>query len=369
MELLLAGVSHKNGAPVSARESLAALGADECLRRLRAAGWREAVVVSTCNRCEFYAVRGEGSRAGGLDELAGFLEKIGGGSLSRHLYRRRGVEAVSHLFRVAAGLDSLVLGENEILGQVKASYETAFAAGATGKLTNILFQRALFVGKKVRGETGISAGQLSVSSVAVALAERIFGSLTESAVLVLGAGQMAELAARHLSSAKVARLRIANRTFERGRELAARVGAEAVSWEDFPLLLAEADVVLASTGAAQPVLTRRMAQAAMEARRGRPLFIIDIAMPRDVEDAVGDLDGVYLYTLGDLQGIVEENMGQRRREIAAAQALVERVTAEFSDWLRDTAAGRRATLRHAPGRSARRGERPFGGSPGTRGAR
>jgi len=273
--------------------------------------------------------------------------------------------AVSHLFSVAAGLDSLVLGENEILGQVKTAYETAFAAGATGKLTNILFQRALFVGKKVRGETGISAGQLSVSSVAVALAERIFGSLKESSVLMLGAGQMALRAARHLLSAKVARLHIANRTFARGRELAGQFQAEAVRWEDFPRLLRSVDVVLTSTGATEPVLTRAMASSAMAARRGRSLFLIDIAMPRDVEDAAGDLDHVYLYTLKDLQGIVDENMGQRRQEISAAQALVGRVTEEFASWLTDTVAGKQVTLRHAPGRSARRGERPFGGAPGS----
>ena len=183
-------------------------------------------------------------------------------------------------------------------------------------------------------------------------------------MLILGAGQMAELAARHLLSAKVSRLYIANRTIERGRELAAKFQAESVPWEDFPALLRRVDVVLSSTGATQPILTRAMAEEALEARLGRSLFIIDIAMPRDVEDAAGDLDHVYLYTLKDLQGIVDENMGERRKEIAAAQALVDRVTGEFASWLADTVAGKQASLRHAPGRSARRGERPSSSPPG-----
>lgn len=342
MELHLAGINHKSGGPSSAREGLAALGAAEALRRLREQGWGEAVVLATCNRFEIYAAVEDG----GADALGRFLEAFAGAPLENHLYRFAGDRAVEHLFSVASGLDSLVLGENEILGQVRSAYEAALAAGSTGKLTNVLFQRALFVGKKVRGETGISAGQLSVASVAVALAERIFGPLKESSVLVLGAGRMAESALRHFASAKAASLRIANRTYERGRDLADRLQAEAVRWEDFPGLLETVDVVLCSTGAPQAVITRKMALAAAEARKGRSLFLIDIAMPRAIEDAVDGIDHVYLYTLGHLQGIVDENMAERRKEVEAAQSLVHGKAEEFARWLQAAASGAQAALRH-----------------------
>ncbi|MBI5882684.1 MAG: glutamyl-tRNA reductase [Elusimicrobia bacterium] len=357
MELLLAGLNHKSGVPALARDNLAAVGAAEFLRRLREAGWEEAVVLSTCNRLEVYAVIEDAGQAkASLDALSRALESAAGSPLAGHLYLRSGFDAGRHLFAVASGLDSLVTGENEILGQVKTAYETAFTTGTTGKLTNIIFQRAIFVGRKARTDTGISAGQLSVASVAAALAERIFGSLTESSVLILGAGQMAEIAARHLLSAKPAKLQIANRTHERGVALAETLHAEAVRWEDFPSLLETADIVLASTGAPEPVLTRAMVEAALPARMGRSLFLIDIAMPRDIEDSVGDLDHVYLYTLKDLEGIVNENMSQRRKEIAAVEKLVDAKAREFAGWMAATRAGEQASLRHHPGRSLRRGE-------------
>ncbi|MBI5596353.1 MAG: glutamyl-tRNA reductase [Elusimicrobia bacterium] len=349
MELLLAGINHKSGGPLEARDRLAALGPDEALRRLREGGWGEAVVVATCNRFEIYVVVEGGGRAdtAGPQGLGRFLESLAAVPPGRHVYCRAGSEAVSHLLTVASGLDSLVLGENEILGQVKSAYERSLAAGATGKITNVLFQRALYVGKKVRCETGVSSGQLSVASVAVTLAERIFGHLRESSVLILGAGPMAESAARHFISAKAASLRIANRTYERGRELAESLKVDAVSWEKFPGLLGEVDVVLCSTGAPQAVVTREMAAAAVKSRKERSLFMIDIAMPRDVEESVGALDHIYLYTLEHLQGIVDENMARRHGELDAARALVREKVLEFARWLEAEAAGVQASMRHA----------------------
>ncbi|MBI5622347.1 MAG: glutamyl-tRNA reductase [Elusimicrobia bacterium] len=363
MELLLAGLNHKSGVAAAARDNLAAAGAAEFLRRLREAGWEEAVVLSTCNRLEIYAAAAGGEPKERLGALARLIEAAAGAPVGGHLYLRSGFDAARHLFAVSSGLDSLVTGENEILGQVKSAYETAFAARMTDKLTNIIFQRAIFVGRQARADTGISAGQLSVASVAAALAERIFGTLQDSSVLILGAGQMAEIAGRHLLSAKPSRLRIANRTFERGSELAAALSpaAEAVRWEDFPALLETTDIVLASTGAPEPVLTRAMVESAMPARMGRSLFLIDIAMPRDIEDAAGELDHVYLYTLADLQGIVDENMSRRKKEISAADRLVEAKAREFADWLAAVRAGEQASLRHHPGRSLRRGEVSPGG--------
>ncbi|MFA6315980.1 MAG: glutamyl-tRNA reductase [Elusimicrobiota bacterium] len=357
MELLLAGLNHKSGIPSQVRDRLAATGGPEFLRRMREGGWEEAVALSTCNRLELYAAVEDAEAAGAsLGALSRLVESAAGVSLGDMLYTRSGRDAARHLFAVASGLDSLVTGENEILGQVKTAYETAFTAGTTGKLTNIIFQRAIFVGRQIRSDTGISSGQLSVASVAAALAERIFGTLTESSLLILGAGPMAETAARHLLTAKPAKLVIANRTHQRGVELAASLGAEAARWEDFPALLETVDVVLASTGAPEPVLTRAMVEAALPARMGRSLFLIDIAMPRDVADDAGELDHVYLYTLADLQGIVDENMTRRLGELAAAEALVDAKADEFAAWMAAVRAGEQASLRHHPGRSLRRGE-------------
>ncbi|MBI3550356.1 MAG: glutamyl-tRNA reductase [Elusimicrobia bacterium] len=343
MQLVLVGVSHKSGS-LDLRESLGGVSAEDALRRLKDAGWSECVVLATCNRFEVYAAT---SNSGDVDALATHLQAWSNGRLEQGLYSRRDGEAVSHLFAVAAGLDSLVVGEAEILGQVKQAYQAASAAGLTGKLTNVLFQRALHVGKLVRSDTGVSSGQLSVASVAVTLAERIFGDLHKSSVLILGAGTMAELTARHLLSAKVSRLHIANRTWEKARTLASALEAEPVRWEDFPRLLESVDIVIGSTGASEPVLTKAMVEEAIKVRQGRSLFIIDIAMPRDAESSIDEFEHAYLYSLEDLEGLVRENLSMRRKEIEAAETLVGAKSAEFAAWLQEAAAGRQAALRHS----------------------
>jgi len=343
--LVAVGLNHQT-CPLAARERLAALGAASAREALAAKGWREVVVLATCNRFEVYAV-GEGPAEGLQGGLASFLDAHAGFPVSVHLYRHEGAQAALHLFTVAAGLDSLVLGESEVLGQVKTAYESALESGTTGKLTNVLFQRALFVGKAVRGRTGISEGQISVASVAVELARRIFGDLAGSRVLVLGAGETAEKTARHLLSAKVAGLHIANRTWDRAASLAAALRADPVRWEAFPRLLPKVDIVVSSTSAPEPVLTVPMARAALGGRGGRSLFVVDIAMPRDVEEGVGELDGAYLYTLSDLGALAAENADKRRGAFSAARAVVSDAAASFGGWLDSVRSGREVSLRHS----------------------
>ena len=342
MKLTLLGFSHKT-APIGLRERLAVLSAPRLFTALREEGMPEAVLLSTCNRFELYLSGGEREAA-----ALALLERLAGVPLGGCAAPRAGREAVRHLFAVASGLDSLVVGETEILGQVKGAYEAAREAGMTGKHCNVLFQRALYVGKKVRSDTAIAVGQTSVASAAVQLAESIFGNLSGSEVLILGAGAMAELTAQHLLSQKVSRLLISNRTWERAEALAGRFSAEPVPWESFPRALSRVDIVIASTGSPTPVVTREMVASILKARSGRSLFIIDIAMPRDVEEAVHGLEHVYLYRLEDLEAIVAKNLKNRAGELDRAWRLVEDKATEFAAWQESVAQGREISLKHAP---------------------
>jgi glutamyl-tRNA reductase len=345
MRLVHLGWSHR-AADAAAREALAAVPVERVLAELKARGAAEAVAVSTCNRFELYAASSrEAPTARSL--LLAVLSELAGCEIVAAADARDDADAVSHLFSVAAGLDSLVVGESEILGQVKAAYETAKAVGMTGKRLNVLFQRALYVGKKVRTETAIAAGSASVPSVAVQLAESIFGRLDGKSALILGAGAMAELAAKHLVARGVGRLAVANRTWERAYALAARFSGEAVAWSAVGDALVEADVLIASTGAPTAVVTRAMVERALGRRGGRSLFVIDIAMPRDVEESVHQLDGVYLYRLEDLESIVAKNLASRAESIAAARAIVQAKAAEFDAWAKSLATGRERSLRHS----------------------
>jgi glutamyl-tRNA reductase len=249
------------------------------------------------------------------------LDLHGDVSLDGSLYALEDEAAIRHLFRVVAGLDSLVVGEAEILGQVKRSYDLARQSQSTGKLTNVLFQRAMFVGKTVRTETKIAEGPTSVPSLAVSLARRIFGELSESRALVVGAGAMAELAARALKSQKVGRLTIANRTLEKAVAMAEQFGAHPTPFEALPRELVQADIVICSTGAAGTVFKKDDIARVIDERHGRPLFFIDIAVPRDVDPAVDELDNVYLYNIDDLEGIVSESLVRRESEIDKAGRL------------------------------------------------
>ncbi len=345
MKLVALSWSHRESGS-AAREALAAVPVERVLAELKARGVSEATAVSTCNRFELYAAATHDSplSAGPLLEA---LEALAGTPLAAHGEIREDAAAVGHLFSVASGLDSLVVGETEILGQVKSGYEKAKAAGMTGKRLNVLFQRALFVGKKVRSETSIAAGSGSVPSVAVQLAETIFGRLEGKSALILGAGAMAELAAEHLAARGVSRLSVANRTWERAYQLAARHQGEAVRWENFPAELERADVVISSTGAPSAVLTRELVETAVKRRGGRSLFLIDIAMPRDIEESVHAIDGVYLYRLEDLEAIVAKNMASRAESVAAARRIVDTKTEEFGHWARSLSTGREISLKHS----------------------
>lgn len=346
MSFSIAGVSHSS-CPIEVRERLAALDQGRAARAFEAHGFPEVLILSTCNRFEVYAAEYDDGDLPPLERLIATLRELSGTEIDRHIYSSSGEEAVRHLLRVASGLDSLVLGETEIMGQIKQAYKAARDGGRTRKRMNVLFQRALFAGKAVRNRTNISMGQVSVASVAVELAKRIFGRLSEKTVLVLGAGEMAEKTAKHLQSAKASRLCFANRTWKKAAALAERLRAEAVAWESFEKKMVDADIVVASTGATDPIVTVEQVQAALTKRGGRPLFFIDIAMPRDVAPGVHDLDGVYLYDLEDFKGIVSENLSRRSGEVASADEIIKKESERLGLWLAALDEGRATTFRHS----------------------
>ena len=347
MSLLIVGLSHRT-APIDLREHLAIATPQmgETLNRLvKMASAREAVLLSTCNRTEVY-VRGDAGAVRDEPVRAFFAELYKHPGLVGALYQHEGADAVRHLFRVAAGLDSMVIGETEILGQVKSAYQLAHTHGVTGKITNVLFQRALFVGKQVRTRTHISDGSSSVGSVAVTLAERIFGSLHNRHVLLLGAGEMAEVTARHLLSQKTGQIVVLNRTVEKAQALASMLNGRAGSIDALNEELPHADVVICSTSAETPVVTTALVQKVMKARRGKSLYFVDIAVPRNVEPSAHDIDNVYLYNIDDLKRIVDENMTRRRAEIDEAEGLIDGLAGEFHKWVTAALEGRTAALRH-----------------------
>jgi glutamyl-tRNA reductase len=339
MPLAVVGVSHRT-APIEVRERFAFPRGEvaPALASLAGEGGAEAVLLSTCNRTELYLALPEGSD--GVERALDVLgRRIGasGAEAARHAYVRRDRDAAGHLFRVAAGLDSMILGEPQIQGQVKEAYATAreVAGGAgpvVGPALNRLFQSAFSVGGRVRSETTLGTGAASVPSAAVELAKKIFGSLRGRRALVLGAGEMSEVTLECLRGEGVQAALVSNRTFERARELAERLGAEAVRFDDFHSRLAGVDIIVASTSAPHPVLTRERMRAALPHGPQRPLCILDIALPRDVEAAVGDEPNVFLYNVDDLTQIVDDNLGRRRAQLPAAEALVDEAVEDYWQW-------------------------------------
>ena len=328
MKLFVAGLSYKT-APVELREKLAVqparLPCHGCRLKL-GGGLSEVVVVSTCNRVEIYGVTNRAflnaSRL--FEELSGSDADFG-----PYLYVKEGLAAVKHLFSVAGGLDSMVLGETEITGQVKQAYQAAQAARLTGRVTNRLFQTALQTAKEIRTETGIGRGATSVGSVAVELAERIFeGNLAARTVMIIGAGKMGEACVKHLAKKGARSVLVANRSLERAENLAAEIGGRAVRFEDCLAAIAEADIVVSSTGATQTVLHRDGIASVLAGRGGRPLFLIDIAVPRDIDADVQDLPNVFLYNVDHLESLVRENVSHRAQELARCETIIqERSTA------------------------------------------
>ena len=340
-KILLVGLNHRT-APVEVRERFALEKQGEHpLAQLRThlPEVEEAYYLSTCNRVEYLLVTPDRERT--LSGLKDFLSRKTGlprADFEPHLYVFEDLEAVRHLFRVACGLDSLVLGEPQILGQVKEAYrEAAGRFRTTGPILNRLLHRTFSVAKRVRTETGIGSYAISVSYAAVELAKKIFGSLKGKTVLLVGAGEMAELAAQHLLSAGAARLLVANRTLSRAVELAEHYGGEALSLEELSDGLLSADIVISSTGAPGFVITRELVRPLLRARKHRPLFLVDIAVPRDVDPALNELENVYLFDIDDLKQVVEENLARRRKEALRAERLIEEEVLKFERWLRELA--------------------------------
>jgi glutamyl-tRNA reductase len=336
MHLLLVGVSHRT-APIELRERLdfSARGVDRALTALSGTGAQhEATIVSTCNRVELYVGCDDPDRArAAIQQFLSDFHGIEGEQLAPHIYAQTGPDAVAHLFRVAAGLDSLVMGEPQILGQVKDAYGIASQLGVTGPMLNKLFHSAFAAGKRVRSETALSEGAVSVSYAAVELARKIFGNLKGRTVLVLGAGEMGKLTAIHMKSQGIGRLIITSRTAAHAGALAQSIGGMAMPWESLETGLVEADILITATGASTPIISHAHISQTMKTRRQRPLFIIDIAVPRDVEAAAGDLEQVFLYNIDDLQAVVQENISRRGTEASEAEKIVAQEVSRFVGWL------------------------------------
>ncbi len=331
MPLVVVGINHRT-APVEVREKVVFDPGHlpKALAALAALGARENVIVSTCNRTELYCVVEEPARLGPwLENYHGV-----GRSLAGSLYERADAAAVEHAFAVASGLDSLVLGEPQILGQLKDAYRAAQDSGTAGPMLNRLFQATFSVAKRVRTETRIGANAVSVASAAVALARRIFAHFDQHTALLVGAGQTIALTARHLRAQGLQRMIIANRSLARAQALAAEFGASAITLDALALHLAEADIVISSTASQEPVVTVADVRAALSARRRRPMFLVDIAVPRDIEPGVADFEDAYLYTIDDLQGVVSQNLQAREDEAVQARALIGEEVQRFMSGLR-----------------------------------
>src|SRR5438034_5213158 len=328
MNLFSVGLSHHT-ANVETREGFAGHPESDCL--LRDIGCAEALVLTTCNRVELY---GASETRVSTDDIARCLaRKIDKGphDYAVPFYRYEDARCVQHLFRVTSGLDSMVVGETEILGQAKKAYESARASGAVGPYLHRLFQRAFRVAKQVRTHTEITRGSVSVGSVAVDLAQKIFGQLGKCKVLVLGAGETSERTARALLSRGVTDLRVSNRSTDRAEQLARLVGGQAVPFDDWPEQCREIDILITSTSSEAPLLAPANLAPMLYNRIDRPLFIIDIAVPRDVDPRVNEMEGVYLYDIDSLQSVAAQSLALRRQQTAAAEAIIAEHVADFVD--------------------------------------
>lgn len=328
MNIILIGISHKT-APIQLREQLAFSESsipDALAKLVDRDALDEAIIISTCNRVEILASTSAGAQRG-FERLINFLcefHEIRPESLDGHLYRRADAEAVRHIFRVAASLDSMVVGESQILGQVKEAYRLAAEVGAAGKVLSQLMDRAISAAKRVRSETAIALKPVSISSVAVDLAGQIFGDLANKAVLLVGAGEMAEAAAKHLVEAGASKFVVVNRTLERAQELAQRFGAEAAHIDQLYDLLKTSDIVICSAGADRYLIAIDHAARALKARRRGPILFIDISVPRNVDPAIANLDDTFLFDIDDLKSVAEENLRERQREARAAEQIIDR---------------------------------------------
>ena len=340
MTLIAFGINHKT-APVDIREKVAFApekmeqALHECVNNGEVS---EAAIISTCNRTELYTSINESDA--GKAEFNSLLDwfcqyhKLNKEDVEPYIYLYSNDDAVQHILRVASGLDSLVLGEPQILGQIKDAYSTANQAGTIGRQLNRLFQHTFSVAKQVRTDTAIGANPVSVAFAAVSLSKRIFADLSKHTALLIGAGETTELVAQHLANQGVNKMIVANRTVERAQTLANKFDAEAIALSDMPERLVEADIIIASTASQLPILGKGAVERALKQRKHRPIFMVDIAVPRDIEPEVGELDDVYLYTVDDLHEVIEE--GRQSREEAAVQAeeIIVNQVDHFMGWLR-----------------------------------
>jgi len=334
MQLLAFGVNHKT-APVAIREQIAF--APECLpsalmELVSYSGAKEAAILSTCNRTELYC--GSVERQEAIIEWLRQYHCMEPNLLETCLYTHPGRSAVRHLLRVASGLDSMVLGEPQILGQIKVAYHHALKAGTAGRVLGRLFQHTFYVAKQVRTDTAIGTSPISVAFAAVSLAKQIFGDLMPTTAFLIGAGETIELTARHLFTNGVGRIIVANRSLEKAHQLASQFNGYAIPLAEMPQHLAEADMVIASTGSQLPILGKGAVERALRTRKHRPIFMVDIAVPRDIEPEVGELQDIYLYNVDDLQEIVQENLCSRLAAVQQAEEIIDTQVEHFMEWIR-----------------------------------
>ncbi len=338
MNIVLIGLSHKT-APLEVRERLAfnpAIIREALSSLVDHSEVDEGLIVSTCNRVELVACAPSGADKG-LGRLTGFLydfHRLSASALDRHLYRHTDMEAIKHVFRVASSLDSMVVGESQILGQFKEAYQQAVDAGTVGRVLSQLMHKAISVAKRIRTETGISQRPVSISSVAVELAQKVRGDLSDNTILLVGAGDMGELAARNLMEAGAGKLIVTNRTAKRAEEMASEFGGGAINFEAFYDVLPSADIVICSTGASGYVIHQAETKRAIKGRKRGPLLFIDISVPRNVDPAIASLENCFLFDIDDLQSVVKANLSERQREARAAEIIVESEVQQFIKHLR-----------------------------------
>ncbi|ORJ62164.1 glutamyl-tRNA reductase [Geothermobacter hydrogeniphilus] len=336
MNIIVVGLSH-HSAPVEIREKVA-FSPNDMQRPLRQVfdlpDIGEAMIVSTCNRVEIYATsRDPDAGIAGLRRFMADFHQLSQDDLQPHLYDYQGEEAIRHVFRVSASLDSMVIGEPQILGQIKTAYGYAAEFKTVGLILNRFLHKAFSVAKRVRTETNIAGNAVSVSFAAVELARKIFGSLDNKTVLLIGAGEMCELAAKHFINNGVGRVLVTNRTFSRAERLAAEFAGRAIPFEEFPEHLHLADIVLTSTGAPTCILDRSRVEKVLKIRKNKPMFFIDIAVPRDIEPQVNGVPNVYLYDVDDLQGVVQANLKERHKEAKKAEEIIDLEIGQFHAWM------------------------------------
>jgi glutamyl-tRNA reductase len=344
MTLIAVGINY-NTAPVSIRERLA-FPAD-CLAHSLQQLWQkkeitEAAILSTCNRTEFYCEAEENKQAVLIDWIAD-SRNIKPVEFVPYLYSYTDSQLIRHMFRVACGLDSMILGEPQILGQMKTAYQAAYDAGTLGKYLGKLFQHTFSAAKKVRTDTAIGSSPVSVAFAAVQLALQIFDSLSSQTAILIGAGETIELTARHLYQHGVGRIIIANRTYDKAHALAAQFNGYAIALSELPLHLAEADIVVSSTASTLPILGKGLLESAIKKRKHKPIFMLDLAVPRDIEPEVAQLPDVYLYTVDDLQNTIDQNMNSRRQAAEQAEEIIDTQVEYFLAWLRSQ--GAQATIK------------------------